>query len=540
VPESRAALGAPIDVDCPACAAVKPNPASEGPTPSKTPAPRTISQAIHAYCHCLYLRSLGIDVSAQKGTKDQEEEKKDSGAKGEIAPGSRGKTGKTGKTDKDEKEEAKNDKSDNGDNGNGNEEKEAGPAWYSAHAQATVVTQIHQHFFPSPYVGANSLLPSEPAATSITSTLFLATRLWQCGNSTGDLIFDPEIAGGRGFSSVLGLAGFPNGEISRVGLVQPTPYIARLFLRQTWGLGGEQEKVEDAFNQIAGMRDIDRITLVVGKIPATDLVDDNRYSHDPRTQFLNWSLMYNGAWDYPANVRGYDYGAGLEVNRKTWALRYGAFGEPEVANGAAIDPKLFTALGHVIELEERYTWDEHPGHLRLLAFLNHAHMGNYREALAMMPVNPDITLTRAYRIKYGFGLSWDQEITKDLGVFSRLGWNDGHSETWAFTEIDETACLGLVLKGRSWCRPDDTVGLGVVCNGLSSAHRDYLAAGGLGFIIGDGRLNYGLEKILEVYYSVQINKSIFLTFDFQEVDHPAYNRDRGPVAIGTIRVHFEF
>jgi high affinity Mn2+ porin len=339
----------------------------------------------------------------------------------------------------------------------------------------------------------------------------------------------------------MGIAGFPNGEISRVGVLQPTPYIARLFLRQTWGLGGEQEKVEEAINQIAGMRDVDRITVVIGKITPTDFVDDNRYSHDPRTQFLNWALMYNGAYDYPANVRGYDYGYGIEFNHKDWAFRYGGFQEPEVANGAALDPKLFVALGQVMEFEQRWwTWEKYPGHARILAYLNHAHMGNYREALALMPVNPDITRTRGYRIKYGFGLSWDQELTADMGIFGRLGWNNGQSESWAFTEIDETASLGMLLKGRCWCRPNDTVGLGVACNGLSSAHRDYLAAGGLGFIIGDGRLNYGLEKILETYYDMQLYKGIFLTLTFEEVDHPAYNKDRGPVAIGSMRVHIEF
>jgi high affinity Mn2+ porin len=432
--------------------------------------------------------------------------------------------------DKDDKEKDEKEK----------EQKEPEPSWYSAHAQATVVTQNHQRFFRSPYVGANSLLPNESAATSMTGTLFLDARLWECGCYSGELVFNPEIAGGNGFSGTTGLAGFPNGEITRVGVPAPTPYIARLYLRQTWGLGGEQDKVEDGFNQIAGTRDVNRLTFLAGKMSATDLVDDNRYSHDPRAQFLNWALMYNGAWDYPANVRGYTYGLGLDYNEKLWAFRTGAFVEPEVANGAPLDPHFLKALGYVAELEERYFWDEKPGHLRLLAYLNHAHMGNYRQALALMPVEPEITATRAWRIKYGFGISWDQELTKELGIWGRLGWNDGGTETWAFTEIDETASLGLVLKGRRWCRPQDQVGLGVACNGLSSAHADYLAAGGLGFIIGDGRLNYGLEKILELYYNVEIVKAIHVTFDFQEIDHPAYNKDRGPVAIGSIRVHFEF
>jgi high affinity Mn2+ porin len=250
--------------------------------------------------------------------------------------------------------------------------------------------------------------------------------------------------------------------------------------------------------------------------------------------------MYNGAWDYPANVRGYNYGVAFDFNQKYWALRYGVFGEPTFPNGTAIDPRFLDAQGHVLELEERYTYDNHPGKIRFLAYLNHAHMGNYREALVEMPVNPDLAPTRAYRIKYGFGVNIEQEWTETLGGFLRAGWNNGQSETWAFTEIDSTLAMGLVLKGKRWCRPQDQVGLGFVMNGLSDAHRDYLAAGGLGFIIGDGRLNYGLEKIIETFYDWQIVKGIFVTADFQGVDHPAYNRDRGPVAIGTLRAHIEF
>src|SRR5262249_37724428 len=356
----------------------------------------------------------------------------------------------------------------------------------------------------------------------------------------GDLVFDPEVAGGRGFSGTLGVAGFPNGEITRVGVPDPTPYVARLFFRQTFGLGGEREKVEDTVNQIAGTRNVDRVTFSLGKMAATAIVDDNRYSHDPRTQFLPWSIMYNGAWDYPANVRGYTYGFAAELNRKEWALRYGVFMEPEFANGTTLDSRVLKANGHVVEFERRYELCDHPGKLRLMAYLNNAHMGNYRQAIAEMPVDPDITQTRAYRVKYGFCLNLEQELTKNLGLFARLGWNDGHTETWAFTETDPTAAVGLLRNGACWCRPKDQVGLAGCINGLSPWHRDYLAAGGLGFIIGDGRLNYGHEEILELYYNLEVIKGINVTADFQGVNHPAYNRDRGPVAIGSLRVHFEF
>jgi high affinity Mn2+ porin len=408
-------------------------------------------------------------------------------------------------------------------------------SWFSVHGQGTIVTEVHDHF-RSPYIGTNSLLPVEPAATTETATLFLDARLWR----GGEIVFNPEISGGRGFSGTMGLAGFPNGEATRVGVLEPTPYIARLLFRQTWGLDVEREKIEDAPNQIGGIRDIDRITLSVGKMSATDQFDNNRYSHDPRTQLLNWSLMYNGAWDYPANVRGYTYGVTLELNTFYYAVRYGIFAEPSVANGAEIDPHILRANGQILEVEEHYTLGQHGGVLRQWAYLNHAHMGNYSQAVAEMPVDPDITLTRAYRFKYGFGGNLEQELTQDLGLFVKVGWNDGHSESWAFTEIDETAAAGFLLKGTAWSRPQDEVGLAAVCNGISPEHRAYLAAGGIGFIIGDGQLNYGLEKILESYYNLQLRKGINVTADFQYVDNPAYNRDRGPVVIGGLRVHFEY
>jgi len=408
------------------------------------------------------------------------------------------------------------------------------PPWYSAHVQATIVTQKH-NVFPSPYVGPQSLVPVEPSATSETSTVYLAARL---AEST-ELVFDPEVIAGRGFSNVFGVAGFPNGEMNRVTSLEPTPYIARLYGRHVWGLGGAQEDVPNGFNQVAGVRDIDRVTMVVGKMAPTDFFDDNRYGHDPRTQFLDWSLMYNGAWDYPADLRGYSYGGTIDFNRQNWALRYGVFAEPTAANLLPLDPNFLQAHGHVVELEERYLVNERPGKLRLLGYLNQAHMGSYRLALAEMPVNPDITQTRAYRIKYGFCANLEQELTNDLGFFSRLGWNNGQTESWAYTEVDSSASVGLVVKGNRWSRPQDQVGLAVLANGLSAIHRAYLAAGGLGLQVGDGRLNYGLEEILETYYRLELRPGLQVSAAFQGVNNPAYNRDRGPVAIGSIRVHFE-
>jgi high affinity Mn2+ porin len=531
---------------------------SEGEqTAEKSPKPRTLPQAVCAYLHCL--RTHGWDHPDQKGNTESAEEKngnkaqkkdQESDKSSEATPdkekdekdGSKHPTkgqenDKKAKDEKDQPEEKKDSKESEKKEDEEKKEEEKQP-WLSAHAQATLVTQTHD-VFRSPYVGPLSLLPVEKTTSSVTGTLFLDGRLWETDGWSGELVFNPEMAGGVGLSQSQGIAGFPNGEITRVGILNPTPYFARLFLRQTWGFGGEQEKVEDEANQIAGMRDIDRVTLSVGKFSATDFVDDNVYSHDPRTQFLPWSIMYNGAWDYPANVRGYTYGIAVDLNQKYWALRYGIFAEPTFANGAQLDPKFIKANGQALELLLRYGLDTRPGNLRLLAYGNRAHMGDYREALDQMPVNPDVTLTRAYRWKYGFGLSWDQEITKELGIFGRLGWNDGHTESWAFTAIDRLAELGMLLKGKCWCRPNDVVGLVGCIEGLSGDHRNYLGAGGLDFIIGDGKLTYGPEEILDFFYDVQVIKGIFVTFDFQEVNHPAYNRDRGPVSIYTLRVHIE-
>jgi high affinity Mn2+ porin len=413
------------------------------------------------------------------------------------------------------------------------------PSWVSAHEQATVVSQVH-NVFPSPYIGPNSLLPKEPASNSLTGTAFIAARLWESERHDTQLVFNPEIAGGNGFSHVMGIAAYPNGELTRVGVENPTPYIARLYIRQTFGFGGEREYASDDVNQVAGERDIRRLAVIVGKWAAPDIADDNRYAHDPRTQFLNWALVYNGAWDYPANVRGYTYGLALDYNHsKKLSFSYGLMAVPLVANGAPLDPHFLKAQGHVLEMENRYELFSRPGTLRLMTFLNHAHMGDYNEALQLMPVDPIIQKTRSYRYKYGFCLSADQELTDDIGIFSRLGWNDGHTESWAFTEIDRTASLGMVMGGRLWCRPFDQVGLAGVLDGISGPHRAYLEAGGLGFIIGDGKLRYGLEQVLEFYYDLQVRPGLVFTFDFQEVVNPAYNRDRGPVSIASIRVHWD-
>ncbi|MGA2034032.1 MAG: carbohydrate porin [Thermoguttaceae bacterium] len=434
------------------------------------------------------------------------------------------------------KEDEKAEKSDKKEDGEG----QSKPEQFNAYGQATVLSQWHGPF-PSPYQGTNSFLPIHEWDTSETSTLFLGGRIWP----GGELYFNPEVAGGLGLSDVFGISAFPNGEITRVGKPEATPYIARLWAQQTIGLGGEQEKLESAPNQLGETKDVSRITLAVGKMAATDWFDNNRYSHDPRSQFMNWDLMYDGAWDYPADVRGYTFGAVTELNQKSWAFRYGIFGEPLVANGPIIDPHWGKAHGQAVELEYRYTFFDRPGKIRGMFSWNRADMGNYRDAIALglaMGATPDITQTRTYQsVKYGLCMNIEQELSDDFGAFLRLGWNDGRTETWAFTETDRTVAFGFVLKGSAWRRKEDVIGTGLVVNGLSGPHADYLAAGGLGFELGDGRLNYEPEFAWETYYCWQVlKKSIWITPDFQFIGNPGYNGDRGPVAIGSVRVHAEF
>ena len=270
------------------------------------------------------------------------------------------------------------------------------------------------------------------------------------------------------------------------------------------------------------------------------MFDTNRYSHDPRTQFLNWSLMNSGAWDYPADTRGYTWGAAVEYAREAWAIRGAAVMVPFEANGLRFDGNIDKAQGFALENELHYDLGGREGAARVLLFVNRARMGSYDEALARGGA-PDVTATRAYgRTKYGFTISADQQVTDDLGVFARLSWNDGQNETWAFTEIDRSVALGGVVSGAPWKRSQDQLGGAVVVNALSSPHRRYLASGGYGFIIGDGALDYGLENVWEAYYKLQLTQAIAFTADYQFIVNPAYNRDRGPVHVAGIRAHIEF
>ena len=404
--------------------------------------------------------------------------------------------------------------------------------------QATSIGQYHGTF-RSPYASSFSLQDYPERDVSLTTTLFFAIRLDK--NTT--LIFDPEIAGGRGFSGVNGLANSSNGELPRVATATPKPYLARLYLSHDFGFGTETESSESEENQLAGTRPMNRYTITAGRFTLTDFFDDNRYSHDPRTQFMGWGVMFNGAWDYPADVRGYTWGWVHELHLRKWSFRYASAAMPNVANGLRFDRRLFVNRGDVVEGEYRYTVKKHPGTIRLLNYENHANAGTYATAIQQAALTggvPDIIATRKNgTLKYGFGVNFEQELTSDIGVFARLGWNDGKTESFAFTAIDRLATGGISITGQRWHRKLDTVATEFTASGLSAVHAEYLAAGGHDFLIGDGRLNYGPECIWESYYSARLFGPMYATFDLQHVSNPAYNQDRGPVWIPSLRLHFE-
>jgi high affinity Mn2+ porin len=378
--------------------------------------------------------------------------------------------------------------------------------------------------FSSPYEGPRSLPPHLERRVSLTTTAFLAASL---GRHV-ELVFNPEVAGGEGFGGVSGIAGFPNGEIPRVAAATPKPYVARGFVRLTWGIGSDRNRAESAPNVIGGEQPARRLMWVTGRFALSDYFDNNRYSHDPRAQFMNWALMANGAWDYPADVRGYTVATMSELTMRRWSARAAVALEPSTANGPTLDTRVAKNRGTVAEAEERHTLFGHAGAIRLLGYWNREHALTFRDGIR-----------RHGTRKYGSGLNVEQEITADAGVFGRYGWSDGKTESWAFTQIDRSLSGGTQIQGRWWRRRRDRIGVAGVRNFLSGDQRRYLAGGGVGFIVGDGRLNYGPESIIETYYAWSPVSDWTLTADYQHVTNPAYNHDRGPVAVWSLRVHWE-
>jgi hypothetical protein len=413
--------------------------------------------------------------------------------------------------------------------------------------QSTYVWQRHGAF-PAAYSGLNSLGPErEPRSYTLSATAFLAVRPWQ----GGELYYNPEMISSQSLSELHGLGALTNGENQKGGGPNPKLYNARLFLRQTWNLGGGSEQVESAPNQLAGSVDKHRVVLTVGKLSVIDLFDNNTYSHDPRTQFLNWTIMANGAFDYAADARGYSEGAVVEYYAGDWAVRVGRFMQPIQSNGTRLDYSIAAHHGDQVEIEHGYEIGGLAGKVRVLAFRNYAKMGGFQDALDAWRAGgkvgvPSVADVRKAQDKVGFGVNLEQVLTKDVGMFLRASSSDGKTETYAFTEVERSVSGGLSIKGAGWGRPDDVVGLGFVQNGLGSAHREYLTNGGLGAFIGDGMppagmsYHYAAERVFEAFYNAALVKGVWASLDVQRAFNPAYNADRGPVTVLGARLHFEF
>ena len=413
-----------------------------------------------------------------------------------------------------------------------------GPESWAVHGQMTFTAQGNAAF-RSPYQGPDSLDPRANARETFDVTLYAGVRPW----AGAEIWADPEVDQGFGLSDTLGVAGFPSGEAYKVGKSAPYLKLPRLFLRQTFDLGGAAQAVDADLNQLAGVQSADRLVVTVGKFGVVDVFDTNAYAHDPRQDFMNWAVIDAGSFDYAANAWGYTYGAAAELYLGRWTLRGGAFDLSDTPNSTRLDPG-FGQYELAGEIEERHSLSGRPGKLKLTAFVNRGRMGRFDDAvsLAITTGQPaDIAAVRQYRSRAGVSLNLEQQLTASLGLFVRAGSAGGQVEPYEFADIDRTVSAGLSLKGRAWGRQDDVVGLAGVINGISPAHEAFLDAGGTGILVGDGRLPHpGPEQIVEGYYDLAVVRAVRLGLDGQLVNHPAYNRDRGPVAIGAVRLHAQF
>jgi high affinity Mn2+ porin len=408
---------------------------------------------------------------------------------------------------------------------------------WAIHFDAVEVFQ-GQPGFHSPYRGPQSLFSDDNFRQTTEADLFFAARVWP----GGEVYFNPEYYQGFGFGATHGLAAFSNSMAYKAGKFRGDFNITRIFFRQIWGFGGEQEQLDADLLQLAEKVDIYRITLQVGRFSVVDVFDNNAFAHDPRGDFLNWAAVDALAFDYAADALGFEEGLSLELNQKAWAARWGFFTIPHLPNVNGTDGQYLRGWQQVAELEGRYTLWGHPGKVRLLGYLESARMGSYKAAVVNYPPGmPNITDTRRYRYTYGLELNFEQEITKDLGAFLRLAIRDPNYEVYQFADVSRSLEIGLSLKGTAWNRPNDTVGLAEMLGGLGHAQKRFFNDGGLGILIGDGKLpHYGPENVLEAYYNCELFKGINLTLDYQLAADPAYNKDRGPINIFSARLRVKF
>jgi high affinity Mn2+ porin len=408
---------------------------------------------------------------------------------------------------------------------------------YAIHGQFTYVEQETSDF-DSPYQGTNSLSPGKGAET-VDATLYLGARPWR----NAEMWINPELDQGHGLDDTLGAAGFPSGEAYKVGRNQPYLRLQRVFLRQTLDLGADRIPVAAAANQLGGESSENRVVIWLGKFGVTDVFDTNRYAHDPRVDFLNWTAIDTGTFDYAADAWGYSAGGAVEWYENSWTLRAGLFDLSNVPNSPHLDPGFHEYQG-VAELEHRHRIGELDGRILLTLFDSRGRMGLLDTALAQAQLAhtvPDIAAVREYRSRLGAGIGFEQALSRNVGLFGRIGKAAGNVEAYEFTDVDRSWVLGTHLAGDGWHRSDDSAGFAVVANNASAARQRYLAAGGLGILVGDGRLpRAAAEQIFETYYSAALLKLLQVSFDYQWIGHPAYNAERGPVSVIAIRLHGQF
>ena len=414
----------------------------------------------------------------------------------------------------------------------------AQPQTWAVHAQATFVLQGHDAF-RSPYRGPQSLDPAARGNETADATLYVGVRPW----AGMEVWANPEIDQGFGMQDTLGVAGFPSGEAYKVGARDPYLRLPRLFMRQTFDLGGERQAVDPDLNVLGGAHTADRLVLTVGKFGVTDVFDGNDYAHDPRQDFFNWTLIDTGTFDYAADAWGYTYGAAAEWYHGPWALRAGWFDLSKSPNSASLDSK-FDEYQWITEGERRYELGGRAGKVAITGFVTHGRMGRFSDAVALAAATgqtADTALVRRMQDRAGVSLNLEQSITADLAAFMRAGVADGRFEAYEFTDVDRSFAFGLSQGGKPWGREGDRVGAAVVVNEASRQRQAYLAAGGLGILVGDGQLPHpGAETVLETYYNLEVVKGLHATVDYQFVDNPAYNRDRGPVSVLAVRLHAQY
>jgi hypothetical protein len=422
------------------------------------------------------------------------------------------------------------------------------PYWISG--QANSILQMHGHFH-SPYQGTNSLIDDVETKASEVATLNLGYQLRPNTRYNTDLIVDFENAGGRGISQALGLAGETNLDVVRNPTLSIVPYLSHGEIHQIIGLTNEMTDRERGPFALATKVPVRRFEISIGKMALPDSFDSNSVGSDSHLQFTNWTIDNNGAWDYAADTRGYTVGGILEYDDRVWSARYAIAAMPTVANGISLDWAFSRANGQNWEFELRKGLfapllnSKREGAVRVLSYVNHAHMGDYRESvqqyLAEKIATPDIIQTERFgAVKYGFGLNTEQEVTDSLRLFARFGWNEDQHESFAYTEVGQTILFGGDLSGHSWHRSNDKVGVAFVSNAIKRDHQNYLHYGGLGFLLGDGNLNYGRENILEWYYNAHFWHGLYGMIGGSQIENPGYNRDRGPVYVSTVRAHIDF